>query len=52
MGQYDAHLVSFMEWHSTHLSWMYWISTLASPPRVNGYCYLTHIYGKLAQVLK
>ena len=51
-GQYDAYLVRGMEWNYPQHSWVYWISTLSSPPKATGYCYLTHIGGKLTQVLK
>ena len=48
-GYYYAHLVKEKEWHYGDGRWKYWISNLAG--RINGWCYLQHIYGKLFQVL-
>ena len=48
--QYDyAHLVHTKEWDWDAHKYKYWISNLKG--RLNGHCYLEHIFGKLVQVL-
>ena len=48
-GYFYAHLVKEKEWHDGDLRWRYWISNFKG--RINGWCHLSHIYGKLFQVL-
>ena len=47
-GYFYGHLVKEKEWHHGDRCWRYWISNLKG--RINGWCYLPHIYGKLFQV--
>ena len=49
-GFFYAHLVLCKEWHWASYAWKYWDSNLKG--RVNGYCFINDIYGKLSQVLK
>ena len=48
-GHYYAHLIKEKEWDYTRRGWKYCISNLAG--RVNGHCFIEHVYGKLFQVL-
>ena len=48
-GYYYAHLVKQIEWDYDLRKFKYWISNLAG--KINGHCYIEHIYGKLFQVL-
>ena len=48
-GHFYAHLVKTKEWDSHYRCWNYWISNMQG--RVNGWCSIEHIHGKLFQVL-
>ena len=50
-ARFYAHLVKIKErdLHHPERCWKYWISNLQG--RINGWCHLQHIYGKLFQVL-
>ena len=48
-GYYYAHLVKEKEWDDSNRCYKYWISNLKG--RLNGWCHIQHIYGKLFQVL-
>ena len=50
-GYFYSHNVHKKEWDHKSCRWKYWISNLKDPPRINGYCYLENIHGKLFQVL-
>ena len=49
-GFFYAHLVLWKEWHYDAHAWKYWVSNLKQ--RINGYCFVKGMYGKLSQVLK
>ena len=46
--RFYAHLVKTKEWSDDWGCWVYWISNLKG--RVNGWCRIEHIHGKLFQV--
>ena len=46
-----AHRVHTKEWDYVAQKYKFWIANMKTPPRINGYCYIEHIYGKLADVL-
>ena len=48
-GHFYAHLVKTKEWDNHYRCWNYWISNLQG--RLNGWCNIRHIHGKLFQVL-
>ena len=48
-GYYYAHLVKEKEYDRSRREYKFWISNLKG--RVNGFCYIEHIFGKLVQVL-
>ena len=49
MGHFYAHLVKSKEWSNERRCYDYWISNLQG--RINGWCNIPHIHGKLFQVL-
>ena len=44
-----AHIVKEKDWDRANHCYRYWISNLKG--RINGWCHLKHIYGKLVQVI-
>jgi hypothetical protein len=48
-GYYYAHLVKEKEYDRSRREYKFWTSNLKG--RVNGFCYMEHIFGKLIQAL-
>ena len=48
-GYYYAHLVKEKEYDGSRREYKFWISNLKG--RVNAFCYIEHIFGKLVQIL-
>ena len=47
-ARFFGHLIQSKEWQKEQCRHMYWISNLKG--RINGWCYLDTIYGKLFQI--